>query len=97
MREYDNSAAALGFTVYYYANNMEMAKGLKVLAVDGVSPSAEAIRAGEYPFLNPYFVAIAKDAPEDSPTRVLYDWVLGPGGQRLAAMEGYVPVTDVEG
>ena len=97
VREYDNSAAALGFTVYYYANNMEMAKGLKVLAVDGVSPSAEAIRAGEYPFLNPYFVAIAKDAPEDSPTRVLYDWVLGPGGQRLAAMEGYVPVTDVEG
>ena len=97
VREYDNSAAALGYTVYYYANDMEMAKGLKVLAVDGVSPSAEAIRAGEYPFLNPYFVAIAKAAPADSPTRVLYDWVLGPGGQRLAAIEGYVPVTDVEG
>ena len=42
-------------------------------------------------------VAIAKDAPEDSPTRVLYDWVLGPDGQKLAALEGYVPVTDVEG
>lgn len=97
VREYDNSAAALGYTVYYYANDMEMARGLKVLAIDGVTPSAQAIRAGEYPFLNPYFVSIDKDAPQDSPTCILYDWVLGPDGQKLAALEGYVPVTDVEG
>lgn len=97
VREYDNSAAALGYTVYYYANDMEMAKGLKVLAIDGVSPSAEAIRAGEYPFLNPYFVAIAKDTAADSPIRILYNWVLGPDGQKLAALEGYVPVMDTEG
>ena len=97
VRDYDNSAAAIGFTVYYYANDMQMAQGLKVLSIDGISPSAQAIRAGDYPFLNPYFVAIAKDTPADSPTRILYDWVLGPDGQRLAAMEGYVPVTKVEG
>lgn len=97
VREYDNSAAALGYTVYYYANDMEMARGLKVLAIDGVSPSAQAIRDKEYPFLNPYFVAIRKDLSQDSPTRILYDWVLGPDGQKLAALEGYVPVTDPEG
>lgn len=97
VREYDNSAAALGYTVYYYANDMEMARGLKVLAIDGVSPSAQAIRDKEYPFLNPYFVAVQKDLPQDSPTRILYDWVLGPDGQKLAALEGYVPVTDPEG
>ena len=97
VREYDNSSAAIGYTVYYYANDMEMAKGLKVLSIDGVEPSAQAIRAGEYPFLNPYFVAIAKDADPDSPTRILYDWVLGPEGQKLAQLEGYVPVTETEG
>lgn len=97
VREYDNSAAALGYTVYYYANDMEMARGLKVLAIDGVSPSAQAIRDKEYPFLNPYFVAIQRDLPQDSPIRILYDWVLGPDGQKLAALEGYVPVTDPEG
>lgn len=97
VREYDNSPAAIGYTVYYYANDMEMARGLKVLSIDGVAPSAQAIRAGEYPFLNPYFVAIDKDAAADSPTRILYDWVLGPDGQKLAAMEGYVPVTETEG
>lgn len=97
VREYDNSPAAIGYTVYYYANDMEMAKGLKVLSIDGVAPSAQAIRGGDYPFLNPYFVAIAKDAAEDSPTRILYDWVLGPEGQKLAQLEGYVPVTETEG
>ena len=97
VREYDNSPAAIGYTVYYYANDMEMAKGLKVLSIDGVAPSAQAIRAGDYPFLNPYFVAIAKDAAQDSPTRVLYDWVLGPDGQKLAQLEGYVPVMETEG
>jgi len=97
VREYDNTPAAIGYTVYYYANDMHMAQGLKVLAIDGVKPSARAIREGDYPFLNPYFVAIAKDAAPDSPTRILYDWVLGPDGQKLAAMEGYVPVLDTEG
>ena len=97
VREYDNSPAALGYTVYYYANDMEMAQGLKVLAIDGVSPSAQAIRAGEYPFLNPYFVAIDDRIAVDSPTRILYEWVLGPDGQRLAELEGYVPVTAPEG
>ena len=96
VREYDNSPAAIGYTVYYYAHDMEMAQGLKVLKVDGVTPSAQSIRDGDYPFLNPYFVSIAKDEPEDSPARILYDWVLGPSGQRLAEHEGYVPVTEPE-
>jgi len=95
VRSYDNSPSAIGYTVYYYANDMEMAKGLKVLSIDDVSPSADAIRGGEYPFLNPYFVAIPTDAPAGSATRALYDWVLGAQGQALAAAEGYVPVLDV--
>ena len=97
VREYDNSPAAIGYTVYYYANDMEMAQGLKVLSIDGVTPDAQSIREGKYPFLNPYYVAIDGNTAQDSPTRILYDWVLGPDGQKLAAMEGYVPVAGTEG
>lgn len=96
VRAYDNSPAAIGYTVYYYAHDMAMAQGLKVLQVEGVSPSPESIREREYPFLNPYYVAIAKDTPEDSPTRILYDWILGDSGQRLAEEMGYVPVRSPE-
>lgn len=96
VRAYDNSPAAIGYTVYYYAHDMAMAQGLKVLQVEGVSPSPESIREREYPFLNPYYVAMAKDTPEDSPTRILYGWILGDSGQRLAEEMGYVPVRSPE-
>ena len=94
VRQHDNTPSAIGFSVYYYANDMEMARGLKMLSIDGVAPSPQTIRDGSYPFLNPYYVAIDQNAPTDSPTRILYDWVLGPEGQKLAAMEGYVPVLE---
>ena len=92
VRGYDNDTGAIGYTVYYYANDMNMAQGLKLLAVDGVTPSADTIRSGEYPFLNPYYVVMAADQPEGSPTRVLFDWLLGDEGQALVAHEGYVSI-----
>ena len=90
VKEYDNSA--IGYSVYYYAHDMQMAGGLKLLKIDGVAPEAATIRSGEYPFLNPYYVAMNAAEPEGSMTRVLYDWLLGPDGQKLVDMKGYVSV-----
>ena len=94
---YDNSPAAIGYTVYYYAHDMEMAQGLKLLSIDGTAPSPDTIRSGEYPFLNPYYAVMDKDEAEDSPARILYDWLLGEGGQSLVAQEGYVSILEQEG
>ena len=92
VKEYDNSSNAIGYSVYYYAHDMQMAGGLKLLKIDGVAPEAATIRSGEYPFLNPYYVAMDAAEPEGSMTRVLYDWLLGPDGQKLVDMKGYVSV-----
>lgn len=92
VKSFDGSPSAIGYTVYYYAEDMEMADGLKILQIDGVEPNDETIAAGEYAFLNPYYVAISKDTPEDSPVRVMYDWILSAEGQHLVGLEGYVPV-----
>ena len=97
VRQYDNSPAAIGYTVYYYAHDMEMAQGLKLLSIDGTAPSPDTIRSGEYPFLNPYYVVMDKDEAEDSPARILYDWLLGEEGQSLVAREGYVSILEQEG
>ena len=97
VRQYDNSPAAIGYTVYYYAHDMEMAQGLKLLSIDGTAPSPDTIRSGEYPFLNPYYVVMDKDEAEDSPARILYDWLLGEEGQSLVAQEGYVSILEQEG
>ena len=76
---------------------MEMAQGLKLLSIDGTAPSPDTIRSGECPFLNPYYVVMDKDEAEDSPARILYDWLLGEEGQSLVAQEGYVSILEQEG
>ena len=43
--EYNNSANAIGFSVYYYISEMYSKPGLRLLAVDGVTPSNHTIAA----------------------------------------------------
>ena len=92
VKTYDNSANAIGYTPYYYATNMKMADGLKLLKIDGIEPSADTIASKEYPFLTSYYVVINQKEPAASPARIMFNWILGEEGQKLAEMEGYVPV-----
>ena len=92
VRSFDNSASAIGYTVYYYATDMQMAQGLKILKIDGIAPSPDTLRSGEYPFLNGYYACISAQAGADSPERKLYDWLISQAGQDLLTLEGYVSV-----
>ena len=47
LKQYDNSANALGYSVYYYAFEMFRQPGLKFIKVNGVEPSNETIKSGE--------------------------------------------------
>ena len=96
VKSYDNSAGAIGYSVYYYAEEMRAARGLKLLKLEGVEPTAATIRSGDYPLVNPYYVVISAETGENAPARKLYDWVLSPEGQALASELGYVPVLDLE-
>ncbi len=94
VKSYDNSAGAIGYTPYYYATNMKMADGLKIIKVGGVEPNKETIAKGEYPFRTSYYVVISKMIPEGWAPRVLYNWILSEEGQKLAELEGYVPAAE---
>jgi len=96
VRSYDNSPGAIGYSVYYYAHDMEMAKGLKLLKIYDVAPAAETIRSQQYPLRNAYYVVMAKDQPEGSMTSVLYDWILSDEGQALVDQLGYVSVREAD-
>ena len=96
VKSYDNSAGAIGYSVYYYAEEMKAAQGLKLLKLNGVEPTPETIRSEEYPIVNPKYVVISAKQAEDSPTRRLYDWLLSEEGQRLIAAEGYVSILEIE-
>ncbi len=90
--DYDNSKDALGYTVYYYLTNMEGEKlsTSKLLSVDGIAPTNESIASGKYPYVNDFYVVIRKDAAENSPERILYNWIISEQGKELARRENYV-------
>lgn len=96
VRSYDNSASAIGYSVFYYASDMEMASGLKILQVEGVTPSADTIRSGEYTLRNPYYVVMAADTPDDDLTSILYHWILSEDGQKLVSQLGYASVLEAD-
>ena len=61
----------------------------KILAVDGVDPSNETIGDGSYPLTNDFYVVIRKSAEENSPERVLYNWICSEQGAQLVKQENY--------
>jgi ABC-type phosphate transport system substrate-binding protein len=90
--EYDNRSSAIGYNVYYYVSRMKADPNVKLLSVNGVAPTNDSIQSGEYPFVNDFYAAIRADEPEDSPARILYDWLQSPTGQRLVSAAGYVAI-----
>ena len=91
---YNNQGNAIGYSVYFYARNMYSVPGLEFLSVDGITPSNDTIQDGSYPYVNEFYAVIRDDEPEDSPARLLFDWLTSEGGQELVADTGYVPVLD---
>lgn len=94
VRGWDDRPDAMGYTVYYYADDMGMADGLKLLSIDGVAPNDDTIRSGEYPIRTYYYAVMDADTPEDSPAAILFDWLLSQEGQDLVAHEGYVSILE---
>lgn len=93
---YDNSSTAIGYSVYFYAHNMYAMPDLRLLAVNGVEPSNETIRDGDYPYVNDFYAVIRKNEPSDSPAHQLFDWLTEDGGQQLLNVLGYVSVNNVD-
>ena len=90
--EYNNSANAIGFSVYYYIDQMYSKPGLRLLAVDGVTPSNDTIADQTYPLCNEFYAAVRQDSAADSPERKVYDWLGTDAGRACIEKSGYVAV-----
>ena len=88
--EYDNSENAIGYSYFYYVNTMYKRDTIKMLAVNGVTPSVETIKNGEYPIFTNGFIVTRSDADEN--TLKWVDTVLSPRGSKIIEDMGYVPV-----
>ncbi len=88
--EYDNSRQAIGYSYFYYVNTMYKKDTIKMISVDGVMPSVETIKNGEYPIYTNAFIVTRKDADEN--TLKWVDAVLSSRGSAIIEDAGYVPV-----
>lgn len=91
---YDNRENSLGYTYYYYMNNLYINDDIKVLKINGVSPDNENLISGAYPFSTAYYAVIAGGAEdsESAKMRELRDYLLTDEGQKIIEMAGYCPV-----
>lgn len=89
--EYDNARNAIGYSYFYYVNTMYKRDTIKMIAVDGITPSIETIKNGEYPIYTNGFIMTR--AGEDNPA--VDKWVsavLSERGSAIIEREGYVPL-----
>ena len=91
---YKNHRNAIGFSFRFYCTALMKGFDVKLLAVNGVTPSVENIENGTYPLASDFYAVTRNDADEN--TLALVDWICGPQGQALVKQAGYTPVQTAE-
>lgn len=84
---YDNARNAIGYSYLYYVEGLYKSGSIRVLDVDGVSPSPENMRSGAYPFTVNYYAVYEKG--NETAARFA-DWLISDEGQACVAQAGYV-------
>lgn len=87
---YYNHPFAIGYSFLFYVTRMENAD-LKLIALDGVTPSRATVNDGSYP-LSSEFYAVTLDDNNNPHIQELLDWILSPQGQKLIEKTGYTPL-----
>ena len=99
---YRDEEESIGYSFRFYTQVMVNFKGhkryriipdadpVKLLSVNGITPTVENIRSGVYPFTQDVFVVTA--GTSNPHVNELIDWLLSPQGQKLIEKVGYVGV-----
>src|SRR6266446_1087648 len=66
------------------------AGGVKALPIDGILPSVKSVQAHTYPYWRPTFYYTNGDP--SGLAKDFVDFTVGPGGQRIVAQVGFVPI-----
>jgi phosphate transport system substrate-binding protein len=85
---YRNYSSSIGYSFRFYATGMKPNENIKLLAINGITPSVENIRNGSYPFTVDVYAVTAGSANEN--TTRLIQWILSEQGQSFITQCGYV-------
>lgn len=88
--DYRNYPNALGYTFRYYSTEMVENNDIRLLNINGVPPTVETIRSGEYPIIDDIYVVTTDD--QNPKINEFIEWILSDQGQSLIEKTGYVPI-----
>ena len=84
--EVAKNASGIGYVGLAYTK----AVGLKVMAIDGVTPSVQSVLGKTYPYARPTFY-YTNGEPSGLAKQFL-DFTISPAGQKIVAQVGFVPI-----
>ncbi|CEG27011.1 phosphate-binding protein [Bacillus sp. B-jedd] len=89
--DYRNYQNAIGYSFRFFTTGMNPNKEIKLLAVNGIEPSAATIQSGTYPYVVNLYAITLKDNPKQT-IKPFLSWMQGPQGQKLIQDVGYIPL-----
>lgn len=92
--DYQNSKSAIGYSFYYFANEMHQNENVKFLAINGVEPNKDNIRNDRYPYTAILYAVTREGEPAESPANQLLNWILSDEGSKAIIEGGFIPVKD---
>ena len=87
--DYRNYPGALGYSFRFFLTGMAEQTGLHMLAVEGVSPTAQNIASRVYPFTVELYAVTLQENKNENVAPFLA-WMASPEGQQLVESIGYV-------
>ena len=86
--EYANENGAIGYSFRYFIEGLNQESGVKLLSIDGVSPTLENIENGNYPLTVDLCLVTRKDDKNPNVQKMI-DFMLSECGQEIVRKTGY--------
>lgn len=90
---YKNKTNSIGFSFRYYLEGIIKNPDIKMVSIDGVSPTVENIKNGEYSITTSLYAVTYKDNPNENVNKLI-NWVLSSEGQEIIEKTGYVGIKE---
>lgn len=87
--DYKSKSGSIGYSFRYYIEGIIQNPDIKMIAVEGIAPTAENVRNNKYPIITPVYAVTYEENTNENVDR-LVAWMLSEEGQYIIEETGYV-------
>ncbi len=91
--DYKNKSTSIGFSFRFYVEGIVQNPDVKMIAIEGISPTKENIKSGLYPIIAPVYAVTYEGNPNEN-VQKLIDWMTSDEGQHIIEATGYVGISN---